>query len=346
MALDTIRRPQLPRRFYQRSTLAALAFIAYSLLLYAIPAYAALEVVRSGLDPSTKLLLLIPLVLLAQQGLHLAGWVGHEGTHLTLFGNKYASVFVGTLVSSLIPGFVNFGAALSHWMHHRYTNQPSDPHVAMFPQYRSFWSRLLFARPTATRMYTRDAVRVALGRPLPYRSGLPFSDSMKRTLARTNLALTALFLTLYVAWTLHDPLAALVVIWLPFAAGVVHSGLRIYIEHAGTGTGLFVDTRTYSSPLFTLLYFGNNFHLEHHLYPGVPCYRLPGVHRHLAELGVYARTGALIDRKASSYLRPTTSRMPYPEAVGPDSPHDPYVSAVQPAGSDAGAREAAAPSLG
>ena len=32
---------------------------------------------------------------------------------------------------------------------------------------------------------------------------------------------------------------------------------------------------------------GTNFHLEHHLYPRVPCWRLPALHRWLKEQGVY-----------------------------------------------------------
>jgi len=281
-------------------------------------------VLSSGLPVVAQLLLLVPLWLLCQQGLHLLGWVGHEGTHLNLHRNKYVSAVAGTLLSSAIPGFINFGAALSHWVHHRYTNQPSDPHTVMFPQFKRFWSRAIFARPLATRMYSRDAFRVALNRELSYRTGLSFSPRMLRVLAWTNIVCTGFFLIVYVTLTVAMPLEMIVALWIPYLLTVVHSGLRIYIEHAGTGIGAFRDSRTYSSPLFTALYFGNNYHLEHHLYPVVPCYHLPAVHRHLRELGIFDRMDSPIDRRASQYLAPTTALMPYPTARGADSNDDPY----------------------
>jgi len=37
----------------------------------------------------------------------------------------------------------------------------------------------------------------------------------------------------------------------------------------------------------TAVYFGANYHLEHHAYPGVPCYRLPTVHKLLTASGMY-----------------------------------------------------------
>ena len=90
-------------------------------------------------------------------------------------------------------------------------------------------------------------------------------------------------------------------------------------------------TRTNSSPLLTLLYFGNNFHLEHHLYPGVPCYRLPAVHSHLKSLGVFDQLVAPIGTDIASYFAPMLRVMPYPREAGTGIPRDgdnPYVNTV------------------
>src|SRR5690606_3209736 len=62
-----------------------------------------------------------------------------------------------------------------------------------------------------------------------------------------------------------------------------------YIDHAGLDDSFFGNAYSRTSPLMTVLFFGANYHLEHHAYPGIPCYRLPKVHRILKENGTYAQ---------------------------------------------------------
>ena len=95
-----------------------------------------------------------------------------------------------------------------------------------------------------------------------------------------------------------------------------------YVEHAGTGLGMFRDSRSFTHPLYTVLFFGNNYHLEHHIYPGVPCYNLPQVHRMLAAGGYFERWGANVDATIAGPLRATTSAAQYP------SPDEPFSQAV------------------
>lgn len=53
-----------------------------------------------------------------------------------------------------------------------------------------------------------------------------------------------------------------------------------------------------------MLFFGSNYHLEHHAYPGVPCYRLPKVHRILKEYGIYDNTNAHFSRGVFDAFKP------------------------------------------
>jgi fatty acid desaturase len=92
--------------------------------------------------------------------------------------------------------------------------------------------------------------------------------------------------------------------------------VRPYIEHAGTGVGLFQDARTYSSPLMTALFAGNNYHLEHHLYPSIPCYRLPALHRHLEAAGYYAAAPVAVEPTLRGALAHIRARWRYPEPPG------------------------------
>jgi fatty acid desaturase len=103
---------------------------------------------------------------------------------------------------------------------------------------------------------------------------------------------------------------------MPHIFGILFSGVRPYLEHAGTGVGLFRDARTYSSPVMTALFLGNNYHLEHHLYPSVPCHRLPAVHRFLQAAGYYAGAG-VIEPTFWGALAHARARSPYPQPPAP-----------------------------
>lgn len=61
--------------------------------------------------------------------------------------------------------------------------------------------------------------------------------------------------------------------------------VREVFQHANAGTGELDNSRIMKvGPLmrWALLGYGNDYHLVHHLYPNIPCYRLREVHRHLA----------------------------------------------------------------
>jgi fatty acid desaturase len=120
----------------------------------------------------------------------------------------------------------------------------------------------------------------------------------------------------------------IVTILLPLTTMYFISALQPYLEHTGTEVGIGRDAKSRTSLLYTFLYFGNNYHLEHHLYPGVPCYRLPAVHRWLKEKGFYdhAGTGSLIDSNIlTPYLKVISE--PYPQSGSQDSASDPMLSA-------------------
>jgi len=229
----------------------------------------------------------ISLGLLSQQGLHLLGWVGHEGFHFNLHDNRHLSAVIGIVFSSMVGTFMEIGAAISHWNHHRFANQEGDPDIPLFTKYRKLWQRMLFARMGANRQYLRNAVRLALGKPVAYATRLPFKDKEVQMFACLNIALSVSWLSIYAWIVYHAPVAGTLAIILPHFFGTLYTGLRSYLEHAGTGTGLFQDSRTRISRFFSVVYFFNNYHLEHHLYPQVPSH-------HLKELA--ARLDPFFDR--------------------------------------------------
>ena len=112
---------------------------------------------------------------------------------------------------------------------------------------------------------------------------------------------------IYVAVTLTFVLVGHIswLLWywlLPMNVAMVLSNVRANAERVGTGAdGAMLTSRTViSNRLVSLLMCNLNYHLEHHLYPGVPWYNLPRLHKLLRP--AYAEAGAHIER---SYLRHT-----------------------------------------
>lgn len=324
MESTVIKRPSLPQDLYKPNFWKSLAFVAYSLGMFIVPALLARIFATSSLPLLERILITIPFLLTASQGLHLLGWVGHEGLHLSLHRNKFVSAFAGIFFSSLIVSFFEIGSAISHWTHHRYTNQPQDPDCEIFVKFKSFWSRLLFARMTANRTYLINTFKMAFNLPLPYAYKLPFKPHMVRIMAWTNILLSLFWLVVYVTITVYDPITGLVSIALPHIL-TIHTGLRSYVEHAGTGIGPFRDSRSRTSFLSTALYCFNNYHLEHHLYPSVPCYKLPAVHHYLREQGFYEQANSPIETSFLGAFLHTTSQSMYPEGLEDDTSHNPFL---------------------
>jgi fatty acid desaturase len=315
------------------STLGTLVLLGHALGFFVLPAWAARNVYDLSWPLAAKLPLIAVLIALAGHGLHLLGIVGHEGIHFTLHRNKVVSAMIGIVVASLLVGQFASGFAATHWNHHRFTNTQSDPDGQVFMRYRSLWARMLFARLHADHIYFGTTIRIALDRPLALAYRFPLPPRTFRRCAWFNLAAAASFFALYVAITWVDPVTGVISIGLPLISAALFSGLRPYVEHANTEPGMFRDTRSRTSWLSTWFFLGTNYHLEHHLYPSVPCYRLPRVHRFLVGEGVLA--GAPIETTLGGGWRHATSGSQYPREIISDSPIDPIIT--QPGATQPGA---------
>jgi fatty acid desaturase len=310
------KKPQLPRELHEKSILGAALFIGFSTALWMIPAGFAFWLATWSPWPVwARVVAWLPCCILAAQGLHLIGWVGHEGFHFNLAANKKVSAVVGLLFSSMIMSFMQIGASISHKTHHALTNQSGDPDIEIFRQFRSFWSRLLFGRVTCNRIYLRNTVRMVLGRSFPeYWAHPPFRWSTMRWLACLNLLASLGFISLYAVIAWYYPAGALAAIAIPHLVAVLYTGFRSYVEHAGTQTGDFRDSRTRTAWFFSCWYYFNNYHLEHHLYPSVPCYRLARVHRWLRTRGYLDGPDVPIEPTVAGAYAYTLGRYQYPEA--------------------------------
>jgi fatty acid desaturase len=74
--------------------------------------------------------------------------------------------------------------------------------------------------------------------------------------------------------------------------------LRQVVQHGNAGHGRFTNTRIFLvSRLirFAVFPLGMDYHLPHHLFPLVPHYRLPELHRLLEETDEYRRLGTVVE---------------------------------------------------
>ena len=244
----------------------------------------------------------------------------HDAAHGLLFADRRLNDSVGSWLCAY-PVFTSLMFYRPyHLQHHRFTQQPEDPDLALsaaFPVSRRSLRRKLLRDLTGQTAYLRrgDQVRRALG-PADLGVVARLGNLWRRERGPLTVNL-ALFGGLATAgyWWLYP------VLWLvPLATWYqLVSRVRNIAEHAVVpdNDDPLCNTRTTdANPMIRLLLapYWVNFHLEHHLFMFVPCWRLPAAHRLL----VAGRRGHRMEFKSGylAVLRAATSRLA-------DSPRSP-----------------------
>lgn len=228
-----------------------------------------------------------PALRLLGGALEVVGMIGlsigvHEASHGSLLRCRWANELAGFLcgVPLLLP--VN-AFRTNHLDHHRRRGCGARP----TPEVLDF--ALLRSLPA----YTVGVAAKSFG----FLTVLPviaLAKSRGRVRLRT---LGEYLLMLSVLYTAHALVGgpALLRLWLiPLTATGLCSQVRAVAEHGLTLKGnTFTASRTVTSgPIVSLLMCNINYHLEHHLCPNLPWYRLPAAHRLLAD--IYHRSGASV----------------------------------------------------
>ena len=321
METQTVKRPTIPAEFYQLSMLGSIGFILYAIALYTLPASLSYFIATSMVALPLKIILIVPLTIIAGYGVQMLGTIGHEGFHLSLHKNKLVSILIGLFFSSCVIGYLDMGVMMRHWMHHRYTNQPSDPEIQIQKPLKTWWQRLLFSRLFLNFHDAKTTFSLALGHDWPYPYLMPIKLATARNLSWINIVFSGFWIGIYLAIFWYAPLVGLYCIVLPLMAALVVSGCQTFIDHGGISDDPFHNSWSRTSPFMTFLFANTNYHLEHHLYPGVPCYHLPKVHQYLKESGIYEQTQATIE---PSFFRAYRHLAAEYKAGNEDSSFDPF----------------------
>ncbi|NWA86423.1 fatty acid desaturase [Pseudomonas sp. D2002] len=310
MARQLHAKPQvrLDRALFKAHTGESLLIIGYALCLYLLPLALFVWVANSA-SSLWVVLLCAPLWVMAGYGMFLQAILGHEGFHFNLSRNPMHSCYLGIFTSSMLPGFCVTGYFVDHWQHHRFSNSANDPDYRHFSRYRTLLSRIALSRLLATSNYLQATLRLAFG-PLTSPSPLPLSAAQVQHLARCNIACQLGWLGVY-ALALWQVDGLLLGFGLSLAVAFLVSAFNAYQEHAFSADDEQPPARSRTSRLCTLMHAGANFHLEHHFYPAVPCWRLPKVHRQLLDAGWYADRQHLLEKNFVASFKYATRRHPY-----------------------------------
>lgn len=215
----------------------------------------------------------------------------HELGHKTVFRSRRANSAFEHLFAFM--GWINHRMFWnSHLRHHRFTLHPPDDLEVVLPIKGLF--RGLFRSGLINFVGFRGTVkntwRVARGRFAgEWENKLYPPDEQEKRQAAINWARTILLghlliiaVSIYLRWWMLPVLTT----FAPFYGGWLQY-LVNNVQHAGLQDNVpdfRMCCRTIQlNPVVQLLYWQMNYHTEHHMYPGVPCYRLAALHRAIRE---------------------------------------------------------------
>lgn len=194
----------------------------------------------------------------------------HEGMHGILFSgrgwNWAASVLLG---STFLMSFTAYRVV--HTRHHKFLGDARDP-----DDYQNY-----VKNPAV--LWALHFLRLTVG-SLLYLALIPFvalkhgtAQERKRMLAEYGV-----LFAMYCAVLRFVPLSTLAAAWLaPLLIVGTLTAIRGFTQHGITDArDPYIASRTIlPHPVVRFLLLNENFHLEHHLFPEVPSYNLPALHR-------------------------------------------------------------------
>ncbi len=215
----------------------------------------------------------------------------HDAAHRVLMNRASLNDFTGHWLAGGAVGAHMYSYRPYHLTHHRHTQQDEDPDLVLsnpFPvSSGSLWRKVWRDMSGQTGFKQRLAqLRAGMGDE---------GTTMVRLLRlwRTEKALVLTNMVLFgVLWACDQPMLFLWMWWLPLLTWFqLFSRIRNIAEHAVTGdrNNRLRNTRTtfanYLERWFVAPYWVN-YHLEHHLFAFVPCWKLKSAHRLLIGQGL------------------------------------------------------------
>jgi len=266
--------PALMRALHAPSA-AHYARIATFIALYAAGASGAIALHHAAQGMWWAYVAAAPLYLLAAGALHGVSLFTHEAVHGLLSRDKTWNRLLGALCAWPVLQTCSAYIVL-HLEHHRHTGAPGDPdHFKNYTPrsplvFAMHWGRLLLGYPA---YITAIPVLGFLQGTWSDRRWIIFELACLASLiAATTMAVRADLLPLH--WLLHGWLIPMLCI--NTMVNIRGMSQHTLLEHE---RDVVRGTRTIlTNPVTAFFMCNENYHLEHHLYPGVPWHRLPALH--------------------------------------------------------------------
>jgi fatty acid desaturase len=235
--------------------------------------------------------------------------LAHDAAHYRLCRNRRLNDWLGEIL--LAWPFVLFTMQAyrrNHFPHHRHVNSDRDPDWVRkqtdewrFPKTRTqlAWLLLTYASGVGFIRF------IIVASKLP-KTQVARDDREQRAFSRVRIAF--ILLTLAAITALHAWPQYLLFWVVPYVTWMqLCFQIRSIAEHFAISgrRGVFAETRTVAAGWFDRTFIlpkNANYHLEHHLYPSVPFYRLPQLHALLMQRPGY-RESAHISRGYFGVLR-------------------------------------------
>jgi fatty acid desaturase len=232
-------------------------------------------------------------ILISRQQLALAILM-HDGAHRRLYKSHAANDGIGQFLLAAPLFFAMDSYKKLHLKHHTNPLVEDDPDLSLiggYPISKASFTRKIFRDFSGISYFKFIRYFVFMARQKKKSEASKTSSPAPKGLSKTTilvsivLAQATMFGVLF--WAGH-PWLYLTLWVLPFMTCLqVLLRVRGIAEHAGyqPNENQMLNARTVINPLQTFLFapHGVNYHIEHHVYPSVPFYRLPEVHRLLKE---------------------------------------------------------------
>ena len=268
---------------------------AGELLCFALAAACGIWLTIAGLTVSHWLLVAAGIAVTAT-ALNAFVLLMHDGMHGTLFANPRKNWVGSVLLGSTF--LMSFSAyRVMHTRHHKFLGDPRDP-----DDYHNY-----IRHPAL--VWALHFVRLTFG-SLLYLVAIPilaikFGTEQER---RRILAEYGMLLAIYSVVLRFVPLSILAVVWIiPLLIVGSLTAIRGFTQHGITdATDPYIASRTIlPHPLIGFLLLNENYHLEHHLFPEVPSYHLPQLHKLIWQQLPRAVSGRGYLRFLAKFLRAT-----------------------------------------
>ena len=237
---------------------------------------------------------------------HALGILMHDGTHFRLLSNRALNDAVCDLFCAFPMGMATSRYRHEHMLHHRFLNTDGDPYWVDFklddnwhwPKRRGAALWVFFKDLTLLNLPRRIAV-VHRWSPWPNHFGQQSSPQALTRAERLRLyafyavvvgvlAATGAWLDVLLLWLLPSLTLTMALVRLRTIGEHLAIPNRHELDASRHTDGTLLEHLTVSP-------FNINYHVDHHLFPAVPYYNLPALHRLLLEDPSY-RKHAILNR--------------------------------------------------